>query len=119
MVVTYREKEWVTAAVFESILAELTTISTSTGRARIVVATGCDDDDVHIRRVYDRFRRESGPFGPHPELTLVTCYPFYFIGAAPKRFIVHARLRWRWCMKYLTDKPLLTAYRQAVRPDFQ
>jgi sortase A len=24
-------------------------------------------------------------------LTLVTCYPFYFIGAAPKRFIVHAR----------------------------
>lgn len=26
-----------------------------------------------------------------PELTLVTCYPFYYIGAAPKRFIVHAR----------------------------
>jgi sortase A len=24
-------------------------------------------------------------------VTLVTCYPFYFIGAAPKRFIVHAR----------------------------
>jgi sortase A len=24
-------------------------------------------------------------------LTLVTCYPFYYIGAAPKRFIVHAR----------------------------
>jgi sortase A len=24
-------------------------------------------------------------------LTLVTCYPFYFIGAAPKRFIVQAR----------------------------
>jgi sortase A len=24
-------------------------------------------------------------------LTLVTCYPFYFIGAAPNRFIVHAR----------------------------
>jgi sortase (surface protein transpeptidase) len=24
-------------------------------------------------------------------LTLVTCYPFYFIGTAPKRFIVHAR----------------------------
>ena len=27
-----------------------------------------------------------------PELTLVTCYPFNFIGAAPRRFIVHARL---------------------------
>jgi sortase A len=24
------------------------------------------------------------------ELTLITCYPFYFVGAAPKRFIVHA-----------------------------
>ena len=27
-----------------------------------------------------------------PELTLITCYPFYFVGAAPKRFIVHAQL---------------------------
>jgi sortase A len=26
-----------------------------------------------------------------PSLTLVTCYPFHFIGSAPKRFIVHAR----------------------------
>jgi sortase A len=25
------------------------------------------------------------------ELTLITCYPFYFVGAAPDRFIVHAR----------------------------
>jgi sortase A len=25
-----------------------------------------------------------------PELTLITCYPFYFVGAAPKRFVVHA-----------------------------
>lgn len=24
------------------------------------------------------------------ELTLITCYPFYFVGSAPKRFIVHA-----------------------------
>ncbi len=27
-----------------------------------------------------------------PALTLVTCYPFYYIGAAPRRFIVHAVL---------------------------
>ncbi len=27
-----------------------------------------------------------------PELVLVTCYPFYFVGSAPKRFIVHAHL---------------------------
>jgi sortase A len=26
-----------------------------------------------------------------PSLTLVTCFPFHFIGSAPKRFIVHAR----------------------------
>lgn len=26
-----------------------------------------------------------------PELTLITCYPFYFVGNAPKRFIVHSR----------------------------
>ena len=25
-----------------------------------------------------------------PELTLVTCYPFYYVGSAPKRFIVRA-----------------------------
>jgi sortase A len=23
-------------------------------------------------------------------LTLVTCYPFHYIGAAPERFVVHA-----------------------------
>lgn len=26
-----------------------------------------------------------------PELTLVTCYPFRYLGAAPLRFVVHAR----------------------------
>jgi sortase A len=27
---------------------------------------------------------------PHSQLTLITCYPFRYIGNAPKRFIVHA-----------------------------
>jgi sortase A len=27
-----------------------------------------------------------------PSLTLVTCYPFYFVGDAPRRFIVHATI---------------------------
>lgn len=27
-----------------------------------------------------------------PVLTLVTCYPFYYVGPAPKRFVVHASL---------------------------
>ena len=29
--------------------------------------------------------------GQNPELTLVTCYPFYYVGSAPQRFIVKAR----------------------------
>ncbi len=30
--------------------------------------------------------------GDHPELTMITCYPFNYIGAAPKRFVVFAHL---------------------------
>jgi sortase A len=30
--------------------------------------------------------------GERPELTLITCFPFAYVGAAPKRFIVHAHL---------------------------
>ena len=30
--------------------------------------------------------------GSRPELTLITCYPFNYIGAAPKRFVAHAHL---------------------------
>jgi sortase A len=29
--------------------------------------------------------------GDHSELTLITCYPFYYVGSAPDRFIVKAR----------------------------
>jgi len=29
---------------------------------------------------------------PEPALTLVTCFPFAYVGSAPERFIVHARL---------------------------
>jgi sortase A len=28
-----------------------------------------------------------------PSLTLVTCYPFYFVGSAPQRYIVHATVK--------------------------
>ena len=28
--------------------------------------------------------------GSEPTLTLITCYPFYYVGNAPKRFIIHA-----------------------------
>ena len=32
------------------------------------------------------------PQGNQRLLTMITCYPFYFVGSAPKRFIVTARL---------------------------
>jgi sortase A len=38
-------------------------------------------DNVEVLRPRDR-----------PSLTLVTCYPFYFIGDAPQRFILRAAL---------------------------
>jgi LPXTG-site transpeptidase (sortase) family protein len=28
---------------------------------------------------------------PHDALTLVTCYPFYYVGDAPQRYVVHAK----------------------------
>lgn len=31
------------------------------------------------------------PIAGEQALTLVTCYPFYYVGSAPKRFIVHAK----------------------------
>ena len=36
---------------------------------------------------------DIGVLAPAPgrDLTLVTCYPFYYVGSAPKRYIVHAR----------------------------
>lgn len=40
-----------------------------------------DPDDVHVLR--ER---------PRPSLTLVTCYPFYFVGSAPHRYIVHSSI---------------------------
>jgi LPXTG-site transpeptidase (sortase) family protein len=30
--------------------------------------------------------------GPSPTLTLLTCFPFYFVGDAPRRFVVRASL---------------------------
>jgi sortase A len=51
-------------------------------------------------RTYDYIVRSTGVVDPEDtrpmqsrgeeELTLITCFPFYFVGAAPKRFIVHA-----------------------------
>jgi sortase A len=41
-------------------------------------------------RIVEPERVEVLEAGEASSLTLVTCYPFYFVGSAPQRFIVHA-----------------------------
>ena len=45
--------------------------------------------DIEIVRPSDIQVLEKAP---GRDLTLVTCYPFYYVGSAPKRWIVHAKL---------------------------
>ena len=44
---------------------------------------------IRIVRPEDTYVLESTP---GPTLTLVTCFPFYFVGSAPKRYVVSALL---------------------------
>lgn len=53
--------------------------------------TGTYSYQVESTEVVDPKDVEVLAPGDHPELTLVTCYPFNYIGAAPERFIVTAR----------------------------
>jgi sortase A len=62
------------------------------------------NDEIHLQTATGLFRYEVdwvkvvapeniSVLAPSNEsaLTLVTCYPFYFVGRAPNRFVVHAR----------------------------
>jgi sortase A len=51
--------------------------------------------EVASTRIVDR--RDVNVLQPtsFPTLTLVTCYPFYFVGDAPERFVVKAALKQR------------------------
>jgi len=48
----------------------------------------------HITEISIVTPQESAVLAPtdKPSVTLVTCYPFYFVGSAPKRFIVRGEL---------------------------
>lgn len=48
-------------------------------RYRVTATAIVQPDDLSVLAPRDR-----------DVLTLITCYPFYFVGAAPQRFIVHA-----------------------------
>ena len=60
---------------------------------------------VTVRGTYDYVVESSETVDPEDtrvmesrdrnELTLITCYPFYFVGSAPRRFIVHAAVTTR------------------------
>lgn len=63
---------------------EMATVVDRTGRYQYIVSQTeiVSPDEVRVLDV-----------GARPELTLITCYPFRYVGAAPKRYIVHAYLR--------------------------
>ena len=57
------------------------------------MATFHGDFDYRVRRILIVDPEDVwvlDPDDPAISLTLITCYPFYFVGSAPRRFIVHA-----------------------------
>jgi LPXTG-site transpeptidase (sortase) family protein len=50
-------------------------------RYRVVEISIVSPADVHVLSATEE-----------PSVTLVTCYPFYFVGSAPQRYIIRARL---------------------------
>ncbi len=54
-----------------------------THRYRVVSTEVVDPKDVHV--LADTL---------DPTVTIVTCYPFYFLGSAPQRFIVRGAYEW-------------------------
>jgi len=59
-------------------------------RIRIVTHRGTYEYVVDSSETVDPEDTRVMESRDHDELTLITCYPFYFVGSAPKRFIVHA-----------------------------
>ncbi|MDQ2834176.1 MAG: class D sortase [Acidobacteriota bacterium] len=59
---------------------------------RLVDAAGTFHYAVDSTEVVDPERVQVLDTAARPELTLITCFPFDFVGAAPRRFIVHAHL---------------------------
>lgn len=74
LAVTYKEQPWITAAVFESIFRELRTLDALVRPPKVVVATGCDEDDAKVRQAYARScagPRQPGQGPWPPELVLL------------------------------------------------
>jgi sortase A len=59
-------------------------------RIDVATAGGTYEYVVDSTEIVDPLNTQVMESRDRVELTLITCYPFRFIGAAPKRFIVHA-----------------------------
>jgi sortase A len=57
----------------------------------LVTTAGTYDYVVEDLRIVEPTETQVLAPGPSPTLTLITCYPFRYIGSAPQRFIVRAR----------------------------
>ena len=61
---------------------DIITLKTPAGLSRFAVS------DMEVVRPVDTTVLSPAP---RRDLTLITCYPFFYLGSAPKRFVVHAR----------------------------
>jgi glycosyltransferase Alg8 len=70
---TYHEKPWITLAVFGSVFRELSTLQGLSRAPKVIVVTGCDEDDQNIRKIFADCCEELIPADPNhwpPELVL-------------------------------------------------
>ncbi len=74
----------------DTYLRELKNIRAS-DEIQIQTATGLSRYEVDWIQIVDPSDTEVLAPSTGSALTLVTCYPFHYIGAAPERFVVHAR----------------------------
>jgi LPXTG-site transpeptidase (sortase) family protein len=75
-------------------LRDAIVITTTYGSFRYIVdmVEIVNPSDVRVLRPTTDMERRVGSIVTDQELTLITCYPFTYVGPAPKRLAVHARL---------------------------
>ena len=61
---TYHERPWITSAVFESLFRELSAVAGLDHRPKVIVVTGCDEDDQNIKHVFAECRERLAPSSP-------------------------------------------------------
>lgn len=62
-------------------------------KMQVVTAEGTYTYIVESTKIVSPADVDVLDMGQVPQMTLITCYPFHYIGSAPQRFIVQARLQ--------------------------